>query len=75
MSKVFESILLLNVWTISARVQTSNMIWLQEGSQLHSTDLCIYALKEFIEYYKKRSTSVIVTMLDASKAFDRVNFW
>ena len=40
-----------------------------------STDLCIYALKEFIEYYKKRSTFVFVSMLDASKAFDRVNFW
>ena len=27
------------------------------------------------EYYKNRNTSVFVTMLDASKAFDRVNFW
>ena len=34
-----------------------------------------YALKEYIEYYKNRNTSVFVTMLDASKAFDRVNFW
>ena len=41
----------------------------------HSIDLCIYALKEYIEYYKNRNTSVFVTMLDASKAFDRVNFW
>ena len=51
---------------------SSNQFGYKKG---HSTDLCIYALKEFIEYYKKRSTSVFVTMLDASKAFDRVNFW
>ena len=41
----------------------------------HSTDLCIYALKEFIEYYKNRGTTVYVTFLDASKAFDRLNYW
>ena len=38
-------------------------------------DSAIFALKEDIEYYKNRNTSVYVTMLDASKAFDRVNFW
>ena len=38
----------------------------------HSTDLCIYALKEFIEYYKNRGTTVYVTFLDASKAFDKL---
>ena len=32
----------------------------------HSTDLCIYALKEFIEYYKDRGTTIYVTFLDAS---------
>ena len=41
----------------------------------HSTDLCIYALKEFIEYYKNRRTTVYVTFLEASKAFDRLNYW
>ena len=40
----------------------------------HSNDLCIYALKQYIEYYKNWNTFVFVTMLDASKAFDRVNF-
>ena len=50
----------------------SNQFGFKKG---HSTDLCIYALKEYIEYYKNRNTSVFVTMLDASKAFDRVNFW
>ena len=41
----------------------------------HSTDLCIYALSEFIEYFKSRSTSVYVAFLDASKAFDKISHW
>ncbi len=36
----------------------------------HSTDLCIYALKEVVELYKRQNSTVII---DASKAFDRVN--
>ena len=31
--------------------------------------------KEFIDYYKQRSTTVFVTFLDASKAFDKINYW
>ena len=41
----------------------------------HSTDLCIYTLTEFIEYFKSRSTSVYVAFLDASKAFDKISYW
>ena len=41
----------------------------------HSTDLCIYTLKEFIDYYKTRGTTVYVTFLDASKAFGRTDHW
>ena len=41
----------------------------------HSTEMCIYALHEFIDYYRIRSTNVYVTFLDASKAFDRINHW
>ena len=41
----------------------------------HSTEFCTYSLIEFIDYYKKRNTTVFVTFLDASKAFDRVNYW
>ena len=68
-SKVFESVLLLKCEEYL--FTSSNQFGYKKG---HSTDLCIYALKESIEYYKKRCTSVFVTMLDASKAFDRVNF-
>ena len=38
----------------------------------HSTDLCIYAVTEFIEYFKSRSTSIYVAFLDTSKAFDKI---
>ena len=41
----------------------------------HSTDLRIYALTEFIKYFKSRSTPVYVAFLDASKAFDKISHW
>ena len=41
----------------------------------HGTGLCIYTLREYIELYRKRSTTVFVTFLDASKAFDRLDYW
>jgi len=39
----------------------------------HSTDLCIYALKETISYFLRHSTPVFVCFMDASKAFDKIN--
>ena len=41
----------------------------------HSTDFFQYTLKEYIEYYKNRRSTVYVTFLDASKVFDRLNYW
>ena len=41
----------------------------------HSTYLCIYTLKDVIEFYKSQSSSVYVCFMDASNAFDRVNHW
>ena len=41
----------------------------------HSTDQCIFALKEVINYYNSSSTPIFACFLDASKAFDRVNHW
>ena len=40
----------------------------------HSTEFCIYTLKEFIDYYKQRGTTIFVTFLDASKGFDKIDF-
>ena len=34
-----------------------------------------YILKDFIDYYKQRGTTIFVTFLDASKAFDKIDFW
>ena len=69
-SKVFEHIILLRLeeylWT------TDNQFGFKSG---HSTDLCIYALSELIDYFKSRSTSVYVAFLDASKAFDKISHW
>ncbi len=41
----------------------------------HSTDMCIFVLKETISYYLKHNTPIFVCFLDASKAFDRLNHW
>ena len=38
-----------------------------------STDNCIFALKEIINYYNTAGTPVYACMIDSSKAFDRVN--
>jgi exonuclease III len=40
----------------------------------HSTTQCTYVLNEVIEYYNSRNTPVYTTLLDASRAFDRVHF-
>ena len=41
----------------------------------HSTDLCVYALTEFIEYFKSRSTSVYVAFLDAKSEKSILGFY
>ena len=41
----------------------------------HSTDLCVYTLKQLIEFHMKHATPTFICFLDASKAFDRVNHW
>ena len=69
-SKLFESVLLLKCEY--CLTTSANQFGFKKA---HSTDLCIYALKEFIEHYKSRNTTVFVTFLDASKAFDRIDHW
>ena len=41
----------------------------------HSTDMCIYVLKEIIEYFQSCCTSVFVTFLDISKAYNKIDHW
>ena len=51
---------------------TDNQFAYKKG---HATDLCVYLLKESISYYVKHSSLVYVCLLDASKAFDKLNHW
>ena len=41
----------------------------------HSTEQCVFVLKQTIAYYRSLSSPVYVCFLDASKAFDKVNHW
>ena len=41
----------------------------------HATDLCTFTLKQITDYYNYNSSPVYICYLDASKAFDRLNFW
>ena len=69
-SKLFESIILYKYEELLYTYDN------QFGfKSKHSTELCIYTLKEFIDYYKQRSTTVFVAFLDASKAFDQIKYW
>ena len=43
--------------------------------QKTGTEMCVFTLKQLIDYYSKRSSPVYVCFLDASKAFDRINHW
>ncbi len=41
----------------------------------HSTDMCVYAFRQTIDYYNSHGNPVFICFLDASKAFDRVNHY
>ena len=67
-SKLFESVILLKCETFLETCP--NQFGFKKG---HSTEMCIYVLKEMIEFYKSCNISVIVTFLDASKAYDKID--
>ena len=37
--------------------------------------MCIFTVKSVIKYYTELNTAVYTCLLDARKAFDRVNHW
>ena len=39
------------------------------------TEMCIYALKNTLDYYYNKNTPIFLCFLDAKAAFDRVNYW
>ena len=69
-SKILEKILLVRVQDY---LYTSDNQFSFKSK--HSTDLCIFTLKSIIDYYVQASSPVYICYLDASKAFDRVNYW
>ena len=69
-SKIFENILLKR---LQSYICTSDN---QFGFKpKHSTDMCVFVLKQIIDYYLSMSSPLYICYLDASKAFDRLNYW
>ena len=67
--KIFDKIVLNRY---SDAIMTSH---LQFGFKKgHSTTMCSLVVKETIEYYNAHRSTVYCTMLDATKAFDRVQY-
>ena len=67
-SKLFESLILSRVSTfLSTCVNQFGF------KKHHSTEMLIFLLKELFRHYIANGSSMYVTMLDASKAFDKVN--
>jgi hypothetical protein len=67
--KIMEKIIVIKVKDF---MSTSN---LQYGFKRNSsTTSCTFIVQEVISYFNDHDSSVICTLLDASKAFDRVNF-
>ena len=68
-SKIFDAIL------INKNSQICNTEDSQMGfKEKMSTNMCTFALNETVSYYTKNGSKVYALFLDASKAFDRVNY-
>ena len=68
-SKIFESVL-LNILSPFLHT-TDNQFGFKPN---HSTDTCIYILKELLNYYTSSGSPVYLCFVDVRKAFDRVNY-
>ena len=69
-SKILESVILERYRdTLESR---DNQFGFKIG---HGTDMCVFTLRQVIEFYHSLSSPVYVCFLDASKAFDRLNHW
>ena len=67
-SKLFESLILSRVSTF-----LTTCLSLFGFKKHHSTEMLIFLLKELFRHYIANGSSMYVIMLDASKAFDKVN--
>ena len=70
MSKVLELLMQHNIY--SYLYTTDNKFGFKQN---HGTDMCIYALRQTIDYYKRNTSPVYICYVDASKAFGRVKHW
>ena len=68
-SKLLESLLLVKLHPFLNT--TDNQFGFKAN---HSTDACIYLLKEIINFYTTSGSSVFLCFVDVRKAFDRVNY-
>ena len=68
LSKVLENIILVRIEHLL--LTNPNQFGYKRE---HSTDQCIYTLKETVNLYSSLKSCVYTCFLDASKAFDRVN--
>ncbi len=69
-SKIFEKLLLR---LASNELQTYDNQF--SFKVKHGTDMCIFALKQTVEFYMSQSSPVYACFIDSSKAFDRINHW
>ena len=69
-SKIFENILLdlLHPYLYTCDNQFG-------FKKRHSTDHCIFVLKNAVDYYRSHNSPVYTCMLDATKCFDKINHW
>ena len=68
-SKILEKVILSRLINY---LDTSDCQW--GFKKEHSTEMCVYALKEVINYYRKLQSPVFVCFLDLNSAFDRVSY-
>jgi hypothetical protein len=69
-SKVLETVI-LNMYE-DLLTTSSNQFGFKRG---HSTDSCVFSLKQIVECYRIQSSPLYLGFLDASKAFDKINHW
>ena len=68
-SKIFESLILSQ---LQPYIKTADN---QFGFKAnHSTDTCIYLLKDIINYFNNSGSPIYLCFVDVRKAFDRVNY-
>ena len=69
-SKIFEKLLLNRISDFL--YTTNNQFGFKPN---HSTEMCVFALKEVINYYRCLNTPIYLVFIDIKSAFDRISYW